>query len=64
VDAATVVRVVITGFIPVLITIATTGWVWVGSHQAPAQALASRVVLTLCVAAGLVGVKAVWARRR
>jgi len=36
----------------------------VGSHQAPAQALASRVVLTLCVAAGLVGVKAVWARRR
>jgi hypothetical protein len=64
VDASTVVRVVITGFILVLITIATTGWLWVGSHQAPAQALASRVVLTLCVAAGLVGVKAVWARRR
>jgi hypothetical protein len=54
---------VITGFILVLITIATTGWLWVGSHQAPAQALASRVVLTLCVAAGLIGVKAVWARR-
>jgi hypothetical protein len=63
VDASTIVRLVITGFILVLITIATTGWLWVGSHQAPAQALASRVVLTLCVAAGLIGVKAVWARR-
>ena len=63
-DASTVVRVAITGFILVLITIASTGWLWVGTHQAPAQALASRVVLTLCVAAGLAGVKAVWARRR
>jgi hypothetical protein len=64
VDASTVVRVAITAFILVLITIATTGWLWVGGHQAPAQALASRVVLTLCVAAGLIGVKAVWTRRR
>ena len=62
-DASTVVRAVITGFILVLITIASTGWLWVGSHQPPAQALASRIVLTLCVAAGLIGVKAVWARR-
>lgn len=61
--ALNVVRVVITGFILVLITIATTGWLWVGSHQSPAQALASRVVLTLCVVAGLIGMKAVWARR-
>ena len=63
VTALNVVRVVITGFILVLITIATTGWLWVGSHQSPAQALASRVVLTLCVVAGLIGVKAVWTRR-
>ena len=64
VSALTVVRCVITGFILVLITIATTGWLWVGSHQPPGQALASRVVLTLCVAAGLIGVMVVWARRR
>jgi hypothetical protein len=63
VTALNLVRVVITGFILVLITIATTGWLWVGSHQSPAQALASRVVLTLCVVAGLIGVKAMWARR-
>ena len=63
VSAATVVRVVITGFILVLITIASTGWLWVGGHQPPAQALASRIVLTLCVVAGLIGVKAVWSRR-
>ena len=63
VSALTVVRVVITGFILVLITIASTGWLWVGSHQTAAQALASRIVLTLCVVAGLVGVKAVWSRR-
>jgi hypothetical protein len=63
VNAANIIRFVITGFILMLITIATTGWLWVGSHQSPAQALASRVVLTLCVVAGLIGVKAVWARR-
>ena len=63
VTALNVFRFVITAFIVVLITIATTGWLWVGSHQSPAQALASRVVLTLCVIAGLIGVKAVWARR-
>ena len=62
-SAATVVRFVITGFILVLITIASTGWLWVGGHQAPAQALASRIVLTLCVVAGLIGVKTVWTRR-
>jgi len=54
---------VITGFILVLITVASTGWVWVGSHQSPAQALARRVVLTLCVVAGLIGVRVVWSRR-
>ena len=63
VSALTVVRFVITGFILVLITVASTGWVWVGSHQSPAQALASRVVLTLCVVAGLIGVRVVWSHR-
>jgi membrane protein YdbS with pleckstrin-like domain len=63
VTALNVVRFLITGFIVVLITIATTGWLWVGSHQSPSQALASRIVLTLCVVAGLIGVKALWSRR-
>jgi membrane protein YdbS with pleckstrin-like domain len=63
VTAINVFRSVITAFIVVLITIASTGWLWVGSHQSPSQALASRVVLTLCVVAGLIGVRAVWGRR-
>ena len=63
VTALNVFRFVITGFIVVLITIATTGWLWVGGHQSPSQALASRAVLTLCVVAGLIGVKALWSRR-
>lgn len=63
VSAATVVRFLITGFILVLVTIASTGWVWVGGHQPPGQALASRIVLTLCIVAGLIGVRAVWRRR-
>jgi hypothetical protein len=63
VTALNVFRVVITAFIAVLITIAGTGWLWVGGHQSPAQAFASRVVLALCVLAGLIGVKAVWGRR-
>ena len=63
VTALNVFRFVITGFIVVLITVASTGWLWVGSHQSPAQAFASRLVLTLCVVAGLIGVRAVWSRR-
>jgi hypothetical protein len=63
VTALNVFRSVITGFIVVLITVAATGWRWVGSHQSPPQAVASRVVLTLSVVAGLIGVRAVWSRR-
>ena len=62
VTALNVFRSVITAFIVVLITVATTGWLWVGNHQSPSQAFASRVVLTLCVIAGLIGVRAVWSR--
>lgn len=63
VTALNVFRLLITAFIVVLIAVASTGWVWVGSHQSSAQAFASRVVLTVCVAAGLIGVGALWSRR-
>ena len=58
-----VVRIAITAFIAVLITIASTGWVWVGSHQTATQATASRVVLTICIAAGVTGVVMLWRPR-
>ena len=55
-----VVRIIISLFILVLISVASTGWIWTGSHQPAAQATASRVVLSLCILAGVVGLTALW----
>ena len=55
-----VVRIAISLFILVLIGVATSGWIWTGSHQPAAQSTASRVVLTLCIVAGAVGLAALW----
>ena len=57
------VRILISLFIVVLIAVASTGWIWTGSHQSAAQAAASRVVLSLCILAGVVGLTALWRRR-
>jgi exosome complex RNA-binding protein Rrp4 len=59
-----IVRIVISMFLGLLIVVAATGWIWVGSHQAAAQATASRVVLTLCIAAGVAGLTALWRAER
>jgi hypothetical protein len=56
------IRILISSFIVVLIGIATTGWIWTGRHQPAAQATASRVVLSLCVVAGIIGLTAIWRR--
>jgi hypothetical protein len=58
-----VVRAAVSLFVLVLIGVAGTGWVWVGSHQGAAQAAASRVVLSLCIVAGIVGLTALWRGR-
>ena len=57
------VRVAITAFIVVLMITATTGFIWVGRHQTAAQASASRIVLGLCMVAGLIGMTQVWRSR-
>lgn len=57
------VRLAISLFIVVLIGVAARGWIWTGGHQPAAQATASRVVLTLCILAGLAGLGALWLRR-
>ena len=54
------IRVAITLFILLLVTASIAGWVWTGNHQTPAQAAASHVVLSLGMAAGLVGLTAIW----
>ena len=57
-DASRVIRTAISAFLVVLIVVA-----WVGGHQPGSQALASRIVLTLCIVAGLVGLRALWRAR-
>ena len=58
-----ILRIVISLFIFVLIGVSATGWVWAGSHQPAAQSAVSRVVLTLCILAGIVGLVALWRPR-
>jgi hypothetical protein len=60
VNAATIFRFAISCFVALLIVIAGSGWRWTGSHQPAAQAMASRMVLGLCICAGVVGLAAIW----
>jgi hypothetical protein len=60
VAAMTLIRITMSIFVLLLISVSLAGWIWTGSHQAPAQAIASRVVLTLGMAGGLVGLFAIW----
>jgi hypothetical protein len=59
-DARNIIRIVISLFIAVLIAVSVVGWIWTGSHQQASQAAASRMVLTLGVLAGVVGLTALW----
>ena len=61
--AMNVIRLAISFFIVVVMALAITGWFWTGSHQTPRQSAASRVVLGLCVVAGIVGLRALWRAR-
>jgi hypothetical protein len=62
-DASNVVRIAISSFILVLTALSVMGWIWAGSHQPPAQAVASRTVLGLCILAGVIGLTALWRAR-
>ena len=54
------IRVTASLFILVLIGLSAMGWMWSGTHQPPAQALAGRIVLVLAALAGVVGLVALW----
>jgi hypothetical protein len=64
VRASIVIRAAMSAFILILFVIAGLGWSWTGAHQTAGQALASRAVLGLSVAAGLVGLGALWRKSR
>ncbi|HZM96961.1 MAG TPA: hypothetical protein VFB92_26250 [Vicinamibacterales bacterium] len=54
------IRVAASLFILVLIGLSAMGWMWTGTHQPPAQAVAGRIVLALSALAGVVGLIALW----
>ena len=58
------IRLVISLFILVLISLSAMGWVWTGAHQPPDQALAARTVLVLAALSGVGGLVALWRGRR
>lgn len=55
-----VVRILITFFILVLLTIVTLGWMWTTSHQAADQQTASHIVLTVAALAGVFAIARIW----
>ena len=56
----TAIRLTASIFILVLIALSAMGWIWTGTHQPPAQAVAARIVLALAALAGVVGLVALW----
>jgi hypothetical protein len=56
----TAIRLAASIFILILIGLSALGWIWTGTHQPPAQAIAARIVLALAALAGVVGLVALW----
>ena len=54
------VRIAISIFVVVLLTIIAIGLDWTAAHQPPSAAAASRVVLAIAALFGLVGLFAIW----
>lgn len=54
------VRVAITFFVLVLLSVVTLGWIWTGSHQPPPLRTASRGVLAIAAGAGIFAVARIW----
>lgn len=53
-------RIAITAFMIILLVIVGLGWRWTSSHQPPALALASHVVLGLAAAGGILALVKIW----
>ena len=59
-DVMTAVRIAITCFILILLTVVTLGWRWTNSHQPPPLKMASHVVLSLAALAGIFAIAKIW----
>jgi membrane protein YdbS with pleckstrin-like domain len=56
------VRITITMFIAILLTVVSLGWVWTNSHQPPPLRTASHIVLAIAAAAGVFALTRIWRR--
>ena len=54
------VRIGITVFILILLTIVTLGWMWTNGHQPPPLRIASHIVLGLAGLAGIFALTKIW----
>ena len=55
-----IVRIAMSLLVLLVIAISVVGWIWTGTHQPVSQSAASRVVLTLAILAGVIGLTAIW----
>jgi hypothetical protein len=54
------VRILISAFMFILLTVVALGWSWTASHQPPAMATASHVVLGIAALAGIFALVTLW----
>ena len=54
------VRMLITMFIILLLTIVRLGWMWTTTHQPPGARVASHVVLIVAALAGVFAIVRIW----
>jgi hypothetical protein len=58
--ARTLVRILITVFMLILLTIVGLGWVWNTGHQTPPLRTASYIVLAIAASAGMLALAKIW----
>jgi hypothetical protein len=56
----TLVRLGITCFVLILLSVVALGWIWTGSHQPPPLRTASHLVLGIAAAAGIFALARIW----
>jgi hypothetical protein len=54
------VRVAITVFILILLTVVALGWIWTSGHQQPPLRTASQTVLIVAAASGIFALTRIW----
>jgi hypothetical protein len=62
--AMTGIRLAITVFILILLSLVALGWSWTSAHQTPSQAMASHVVLGLAGLSGVIALVTIWRPNR